>query len=63
MDDQTTVRAYEAPHVIDYGSLQELTAGCLGATGGDAYTRHHGLGSGYAGVSNPTPGEECSSKP
>jgi len=27
---------YEKPLVIDYGSLQELTAACLGGTGGDA---------------------------
>ena len=25
---------YEKPQLIDYGSLQDLTAGCLGATGG-----------------------------
>ncbi len=27
---------YEKPLVIDYGSLQELTAACFGGTGGDA---------------------------
>ena len=27
---------YEKPRVTDYGSLQDLTAACLGATGGDA---------------------------
>ena len=58
MDDQMTSQAYEAPRVVDYGDLQDLTAGCLGASGGDAYTAIHG---GYAGVhvSNPA----CSSAP
>jgi hypothetical protein len=58
MDDQMTVQAYETPQVVDYGNLQELTAACLGATGGDAYTAQHG---GYAGVSNAA--QECKSKP
>jgi hypothetical protein len=59
MDDQMTVQAYETPRVVDYGDLQELTAACLGATGGDAYTATHG---GYiAGVSAPA--YECKSKP
>ena len=31
MDERHT---YEKPQLIDYGSLQDLTAGCLGATGG-----------------------------
>jgi hypothetical protein len=57
MDDQTT-QAYETPQVVDYGDLQELTAGCLGATGGDAYTAIHG---GYAGVSVSSPA--CTSAP
>lgn len=58
MDEKITALAYEAPRVVDYGDLQELTAGCLGATGGDAYTRAHG---GYAGptLSNPA----CTSAP
>jgi hypothetical protein len=58
MDDQKLSRTYEKPHVIDYGDLRELTAGCLGATGGDAYTAIHG---GYAGthLSNPL----CNSAP
>jgi hypothetical protein len=58
MDDQSTVQAYETPRVVDYGDLQELTAACEGATGGDAYTAAHG---GYAGVSNPAYG--CTSNP
>ena len=35
MDDQMTSQAYEAPRVVDYGDLQELTASCLGGSGGD----------------------------
>lgn len=50
MDDQVTVQAYETPQVVDYGDLQELTAACLGGTGGDAYGTTVG---GYSvGVSN-----------
>jgi hypothetical protein len=58
MDDQMKSQAYEAPHIVDYGDLRELTAGCLGATGGDAYTKANG---GYAGphLSNPV----CDSAP
>ena len=52
------VGAYEKPVIKDYGDLQALTAACLGATGGDAYTRAHG---GYAGVSAPAYG--CKSLP
>lgn len=33
MDEKLT---YEKPSLTDYGSLQDLTAGCLTATGGDA---------------------------
>jgi hypothetical protein len=60
MDDQMTVLAYETPKIVDYGDLQELTAACAGATGGDAYTATHG-GAGYLGVSAPA--YECKSKP
>jgi hypothetical protein len=35
MDDQMTSPAYETPQVVDYGDLQELTASCLGGSGGD----------------------------
>jgi hypothetical protein len=58
MDDQMTSQAYEAPRVVDYGDLQELTAGCLGATGGDAYTAANG-GKGGVFLSNPV----CNSGP
>jgi hypothetical protein len=62
MDDRMTVQAYETPRVVDYGDLQELTAGCQGATGGDAYTAVFG---GYAGVSasNPAIHYKCTSTP
>ena len=58
MDDQMTVREYEKPRVVDYGDLQELTAGCLGGSTGDAYTAANG---GYGVVSNPAYG--CKSTP
>jgi len=60
MDDQKTSQAYEAPKVVDYGDLQELTAACLGGTGGDqGYPGHIG---GYTvGASNPAFG--CKSNP
>ncbi len=60
MEDQARSEAYEAPTVTDYGDLQELTAACLGGTGGDAgYPGHVG---GYTvGPSNPMAG--CKSSP
>jgi hypothetical protein len=60
MDDQMTTSSYEAPSVVDYGDLQELTAACLGGSGGDAgYPGHIG---GYSvGPSNPAVG--CKSNP
>jgi hypothetical protein len=60
MDDNVTPRAYETPQVVDYGDLQELTAACLGGTGGDAgYPGHIG---GYTvGPSNPA--VSCKSAP
>ncbi|HWO84474.1 MAG TPA: lasso RiPP family leader peptide-containing protein [Solirubrobacterales bacterium] len=58
--DHKTHQGYEAPRVVDYGDLQELTAACLGGSGGDAgYGSHVG---GYSvGPSNPA--AECKSKP
>lgn len=53
MDDQVTSQAYEAPRVVDYGDLQELTAGCLGATGGDAFTATHAGYEGGVHLSHP----------
>ena len=63
MDDQMTLQPYETPRVVDYGDLQELTAACAGASGGDAFTAAHGgKGAGFLGVSAPAYG--CtSSKP
>lgn len=60
MEDRVTTGAYETPMVVDYGDLQELTAACLGGTGGDAgYPGHIG---GYtSGPSNPAAG--CKSNP
>ncbi len=60
MDAPKAAQPYEAPKVVDYGDLQELTAACLGGTGGD-----HGypgtIGGYTVGVSNPA--EACKSKP
>ncbi len=60
MDDQMTSQAYETPKVVDYGDLQELTAACLGGTGGDQ--GYPGTIGGYTvGPSNPAAG--CKSNP
>ena len=60
MDDQLTPGAYEAPQVVDCGDLQELTAPCLGGSGGDA--GYPGTVGGYSvGPSNPAAG--CKSNP
>jgi hypothetical protein len=58
--DQMNHQGYEAPRVVDYGDLQELTAACLGGSGGDAgYPSTVG---GYTvGPSNPAAG--CTSTP
>jgi hypothetical protein len=60
MDDQMTAQAYETPTVVDYGDLRELTAACLGGTGGD-----HGypgsIGGYTVGPSNPA--AKCTSEP
>jgi hypothetical protein len=60
MDDQLIAEAYETPRVVDYGDLQELTADCYGATGGDAAYSGSGY-SGFIGASNPAAG--CKSTP
>ena len=53
MDRIETLQGYEAPRVVDYGDLQELTAACLGGSGGD--TGYPSTVGGYGvGVSNPT---------
>ena len=61
MDDQLTVRPYETPQVIDYGDLRELTAACLGGTGGDAFEPSGKAGEFTVGPSNPAVG--CKSNP
>jgi hypothetical protein len=59
MNNKETAGHYEAPRVVDYGDLQELTASCLGGSGGDAgYPGHVG---GYS-VGPSVPGI-CHSKP
>lgn len=60
MNNQRSMMVYEGPTVVDYGDLQELTAACLGGSGGDAgYPGHIG---GYSvGISNPAAG--CKSNP
>jgi hypothetical protein len=52
MDSKETLGAYEAPRVVDYGDLQELTAACLGGSGGDAGFPSH-VGGYSVGPSNP----------
>ncbi len=54
-----TVQSYEAPQVVDYGDLQELTAACAGSSGGDAFTAAGGVGT--YGTSSPAYG--CKSNP
>ena len=54
-----TVQPYEAPKIVDYGDLQDLTAACAGSTGGDAFTKAGGQG--VFGVSTPAYG--CKSNP
>jgi hypothetical protein len=49
MDEQVISQDYETPRVVDYGSLQELTAACALGGGGDAYV----AGGPTYGVSNP----------
>ena len=60
MKSKEAMMAYGQPTIVDYGDLQELTAACLGGSGGDAgYPGHVG---GYTvGVSNPAAG--CKSNP
>lgn len=52
--------AYQAPSIVDYGDLQELTAACLGGSGGDA-GYPSGVGGYSVGPSNPAAG--CKSNP
>jgi hypothetical protein len=63
MDTKETLGTYEAPRVVDYGNLQELTAACNGGSGGDA--GYPGTIEGFpgysSGPSNPAVG--CHSNP
>jgi hypothetical protein len=61
MDDQMTGRGYETPKVVDYGDLRELTAACLGGSGGDAFDPSGHAGEFSVGASNPAAG--CKSTP
>lgn len=60
MDDQRISSAYETPRVVDYGDLQDLTAACLGGSGGDKGFPSH-VGGYSVGPSNPAAG--CKSTP
>jgi len=55
MDEQTQPRPYETPRMVDYGSLKELTASCLGGVNGDS---KQAAGSGFS-----TGTSVCTSKP
>lgn len=63
MDDTVTTQVYEAPRVVDYGDLQELTAGCLGGRGGDAFDPSGTAGPFTVGASNPAGGCVSTPKP
>jgi hypothetical protein len=52
---------YKTPTVVDYGDLQELTAACVGGSGGDAVIKGGYLGGFSIGPSNPAAG--CTSNP
>jgi hypothetical protein len=53
-------KVYEAPRVIDYGSLQELTAACAKGSGGDAFAPTGSFGGESFGTSSPI--YSCTSK-
>jgi hypothetical protein len=60
MDNRESPGTYDVPRVVDYGDLQELTAACVGGSGGDA--GYPGTIGGYTiGPSNPAAG--CKSNP
>lgn len=54
---------YEKAHVIDYGSLRELTAGCIGASGGDSTVKSGHLGEFVVGPEVHTSQIQCTSTP
>lgn len=55
MDNQMISQAYEAPRLVDYGDLQDLTASCQNTTGADG--TFVGNGGRQLGFSNPTNGQ------
>ncbi len=59
--DKVKTLDYTTPTVVDYGDLQELTAACVGGTGGDAAVKGGFLGGYSIGPSNPAAG--CTSNP
>jgi len=54
---------YEKAHVTDYGTLQELTAGCLQSTGGDALVPSGKAGELTFGTEAHTSQIQCTSTP
>jgi hypothetical protein len=63
MDDQSLSQVYETPRLVDYGDLQELTAACLGGSGGDAFDPSGKAGEFSVGASNPAAGCKSNSLP
>jgi hypothetical protein len=61
MHEHPTSQTYQTPEIVDYGSLQELTAACLGGKGGDAFDPSGQAGEFTVGASNPVGG--CTSTP
>jgi len=59
MDDRMV---YERFRISDYGTLQELTAGCLTSTGGDALVPSGHLGEFTVGPSANNSQVQCTSK-
>jgi hypothetical protein len=59
--DKREALKYEAPRIVDYGDLRELTEACLGGKGGDAFDPSGSAGSFTVGASNPAAG--CKSTP
>jgi hypothetical protein len=56
-------RQYEAPRVLDYGGLQELTASCAFGTGGDkSFPSGHDAGGTSFGKTFENSEIQCSSK-
>lgn len=53
---------YEKSQITDYGSLEELTAGCLGASGGDSFVPTGHLGEFTFGKSINNSAIQCTSK-